>query len=58
MKRARKAEAQEEIKKLINSDTTKTVEQYYNYGLLKVMNNKSRDARPAIGRNVVKKVGN
>jgi hypothetical protein len=58
MKRARKAEAQEEIKKLIDSDTSKTVEQYYNYGLLKVMNNKSRDARPAISRNVVKKVGN
>jgi hypothetical protein len=56
MKRAKKAEAQAEIQKLIDSDTSKTVEQYYNYGLKKLMNNKSRDAQPTIDTNVVKKV--
>ena len=58
MKRVKKAEAQEKIKKLIAADTSKTIEQYYKYGLLKMMNAKSRDAQPSIGRNVVKKVGN
>ena len=58
LKRAKKAEAEEKIQKLIKSDTSKTVEQYYNYGLRKLMNNKSRDARPTINTNVVKKAVN
>jgi len=56
MKRAKKIEAQEKIKKLIAADLSKTVEQYYKYGLLKVMNKKSRDARPGISTNVIEKV--
>ena len=58
MKRIKKAEAQERIQKLIAADTSKTVEQYYKYGLFKIMNLKSRDAQPGINRNVIKKVGN
>jgi len=58
LKRAKKAEAQQKIQELINTDTSKTVEQYYKYGLLKMMNAKSRDAQPGVNRNVVKKVGN
>jgi hypothetical protein len=57
LKRAKKAEAQERIKLLIRADTSKTVEQYYKYGLLKMMNAKSRDAQPGVTRNVIKKVG-
>jgi hypothetical protein len=58
LKRAKKTEAQDKIQKLINSDSSKTVEQYYKYGLLKMMNSKSRDAQPGVNRNVIKKVGN
>ena len=58
LKRIKKAESQERIQKLIAADTSKTVEQYYKYGLFKMMNLKSRDAQPGINRNVIKKVGN
>jgi hypothetical protein len=58
LKRAKKAEAIERIKNLIDSDPTKTVEQYYKYGLLKLMNSKSRDAQVTINRNVIKGAGN
>ena len=58
MKRAKKVEAQEKIQKLIDADSSRTVEQYYKYGLLKMMNAKSRDAQPGVNRNVIKKVGN
>jgi hypothetical protein len=54
MKRAQKAKAIKKIEELIKSDPTKTVEQYYRYGLLKLMNSKSRDADVTINRNVVK----
>ena len=39
------------IKELIRSDNTKTIEQYYNYGLSKLMNAKSRDGRAGVNRN-------
>ena len=58
LKRIKKRETQEKIQKLIRSDPSRTVEQYYKYGLLKMMNAKSRDAQPGVNRNVVKKVGN
>ena len=51
LKRAEKAAAEEAIKDLIRSDNTKTIEQYYNYGLSKLMNAKSRDGRAGINRN-------
>jgi hypothetical protein len=51
LKRAEKAAAEEAIKELIRSDNTKTIEQYYNYGLSKLMNAKSRDGRAGINRN-------
>ena len=57
LKRAKKTEAQQKIQLLIRADTSKTVEQYYKYGLLKMMNAKSRDAQPGVNRNVIKKVG-
>jgi len=58
MKRAQKEKAIDEIQKIIDSDPSKTVEQYFKYGLLKLMTAKSRDAQPGIGRNVIKGVGN
>lgn len=58
IKRAQKEKAKEEIQRIIESDSSKTVEQFYKYGLLKLMNAKSRDAQPGIQRNVIKKVGN
>jgi hypothetical protein len=58
LKRVKKAQTQQRIQLLINADTSKTVEQYYKYGLLKMMNAKSRDAQPGVSRNVIKKVGN
>jgi hypothetical protein len=51
LKRAEKAAAEEAIKDLIRSDNTKTIEQYYNYGLSKLMNAKSRDGRAGVNRN-------
>ena len=58
MKRAQKEKAIEQIQKIIDSDPSKTVEQYFKYGLLKLMTAKSRDAQPGIGRNIIKGVGN
>jgi len=58
LKRIEKEKAKAKIQELVNSDTTKVLEQYYKYGLLKLMNAKSRDAQPGISRNVVKKVVN
>lgn len=52
VKRAEKDKAIAQIKILIKSDSTKTVEQYFNYGLLKLMTAKSKDATAGIGRNV------
>jgi hypothetical protein len=57
-KRAEKQKAIEEIQMIIDSDPTKTVEQYFKSGLLKMMSAKSRDAQPGIERNIIKKVGN
>ena len=54
MKRTEKDKAIRKIEELVKSDPTKTVEQYYKYGLLKLMNSKSRDANVTINRNVVK----
>jgi hypothetical protein len=58
MKRAQKNAAIEEIQKIIDSDPSKTVEQYFKYGLLKLMTAKSRDAQAGINRNIIKGVGN
>lgn len=51
LKRDEKAAAEAAIKELIRSDNTKTIEQYYNYGLSKLMNAKSRDGRAGVNRN-------
>jgi hypothetical protein len=58
IKRIQKDKAKEAIQKIIESDNSKTVEQFYKYGLLKLMNAKSRDAQPGIQRNIIKKTGN
>jgi len=52
VKRLEKEKAIAQIKNIINSDSTKTVEQYFNYGLLKLMTAKSKDATAGIGRNI------
>ena len=52
LKRAAKQEAIDGIQELIKSDSTKTIEQYYNYGLKKLINAKTRDASAGIWRNV------
>ena len=51
LKRAEKERTVNAIKKLIKSDSTRTVEQYYNYGLKKLINAKTRDANAGIWRN-------
>ena len=51
LKRAEKEAAEAAIRELIRSDNTKTIEQYYNYGLSKLMNAKSRDGRAGVNRN-------
>jgi len=58
IKRAQKQVAIDKIQKIIDSDPSKTVEQYFKYGLLKLMSAKSRDAQPGISRNIIKGVGN
>jgi hypothetical protein len=58
IKRLEKEKTKEKIQQIIASDDSKTVEQFYKYGLLKLMNAKSRDAQPGIERNIIKKVGN
>lgn len=51
IKRAEKEKTINAIKELIKSDSTRTVEQYYNYGLKKLINAKTRDANAGIWRN-------
>jgi hypothetical protein len=52
MKRAAKQQTIDAIQELIKSDSTKTIEQYYNYGLRKLINARTRDASAGIWRNV------
>jgi hypothetical protein len=52
VKRQEKDKAIAQIRNIISSDDTKTVEQYFNYGLLKLMTAKSKDANAGLGRNV------
>lgn len=52
MKRAAKQQTIDAIQELIRSDSTKTIEQYYNYGLKKLINARTRDASAGIWRNV------
>ena len=40
-----------EIKSIIDSDPTKVIEQYYNYGVKKIVNENVRDAPASINRN-------
>ena len=58
LKRIEKEKAKAKIQSLVDSDTSKVLEQYYKYGLLKLMNAKSRDAQPGLNRNIIKGVGN
>ena len=51
LKRAEKEKTIKAIQELIKSDPTRTVEQYYNYGLKKLINAKTRDASAGIWRN-------
>jgi hypothetical protein len=51
MKRFAKQQTIDAIQELIRSDSTKTIEQYYNYGLKKLINAKTRDASAGIWRN-------
>ena len=51
MKRFAKQQAIDAIQELIRSDSTKTIEQYYNYGLRKLINARTRDASAGIWRN-------
>ena len=51
LKRAEKEKTINAIQELIDSDSTRTVEQYYNYGLKKLINAKTRDASAGIWRN-------
>jgi len=51
LKRAEKEKTVNAIKELIKSDPTRTIEQYYNYGLKKLINAKTRDANAGIWRN-------
>ena len=51
LKRAEKEKTINAIKKIIASDPTKTVEQYFNYGLSKLINAKSKDASAGLERN-------
>ena len=56
LKREQKKKTIKAIEELVKSDPTKTVEQYYKYGLLKLINSKSRDVSATINRNVIKGV--
>jgi hypothetical protein len=51
LKRAEKEKTVNAIKELIKSDSTRTIEQYYNYGLKKLINATTRDAKAGIWRN-------
>ncbi len=54
LKRVKKQQVIDEIQKLIDADSTRAVEQYFKYGVLKLMSAKSRDVTATIERNVVK----
>lgn len=51
LKRAEKERTINAIKKIIADDSTRTVEQYFNYGLSKLINARSKDASAGLGRN-------
>ena len=51
LKRAEKEKITEALKELYLQDPTGAVEQYYNYGLKKLINAKSKDASAGINRN-------
>jgi hypothetical protein len=51
LKRAEKEKTINAIKEIIASDSTKTVEQYFNYGLSKLINARSKDASAGLRRN-------
>ena len=51
LKRAEKEKTVNAIKQIIANDPTKTVEQYFNYGLSKLINAKSKDASAGLRRN-------
>lgn len=51
LKRAEKEKTVNAIKQIIENDSTKTVEQYFNYGLSKLINAKSKDASAGLRRN-------
>jgi len=51
LKRAEKEKTINAIKEIIANDPTRTVEQYFNYGLSKLINAKSKDASAGLGRN-------
>ena len=53
VKRAEKERAIAMIENIIKSDSTRTIDQYFKYGLLKLMTAKSRDAAAGINRNVL-----
>ena len=58
LKRAEKEKAKSKLLALVNSDSTKVLEQYYQYGLLKMMNSKTRDSGVTLTRNIPSKAGN
>ena len=51
LKRAEKEKTVNAIKEIIARDSTKTVEQYFNYGLSKLINARSKDASAGLRRN-------
>ena len=51
LKRAEKEKTINAIKEIIANDSTKTVEQYFNYGLSKLINARSKDASAGLRRN-------
>ena len=51
LKRAEKEKTVNAIKQIIKNDATKTIEQYFNYGLSKLINAKSKDASAGLRRN-------
>lgn len=51
LKLAKKDEATKKLLELVASDDTKVLEQYYNYGIKKIMNENVRDARVSVSRN-------
>lgn len=54
LKRIEKSKTIAAMQELIKQDKTKAVEQYYNYGIFKLMTAISRDAQAGLHRNVIK----